>query len=105
MLVLLLEAGILVALIKIFTDDDIGFWKPLIIAFLTAIGTAVAAAFFLVLLGLWGILVGVVLSALLLALCLTGLFGIDFKNSAIIGGVFVFVHVGIQVGLYMALGA
>lgn len=100
MLGLILEAMILIGLIKIFTDDDVGFWKPVGIALLTAIATAVLAGVFFEMLGLWGIVVGVTLAAALLAGLLTLLFGIEFKNSSIIGVAFVFIHVGIQVLFY-----
>jgi peptidoglycan biosynthesis protein MviN/MurJ (putative lipid II flippase) len=100
LLILLLESAILIAMIKMVTDNETGFWTPLFISLLSAICTAVLANLLVVTLGLSGILVAASLSAALLTVALTVVFGTELKQSAIIGGIFVFVHIAIEVALY-----
>lgn len=100
MLVLALEAVILITLIKMFTDNEVGFWTPLFIALVSAIATAALGQFLIPALGLWGIPISVILSALILAGLLTVVFGTELKQSMIIGVVFVCAHIAIHVAFY-----
>ncbi|PHS18444.1 MAG: hypothetical protein COA78_02135 [Blastopirellula sp.] len=94
---LLIEALVLMALLKTFNDDDLGLGSAFALAIGTSIITALAMAGFVSLIGLPGIIVAAVLAALSLGIVISFFLGSDLKQACIIGGIFMVVHIVVAI--------
>jgi len=101
MLGIAIDAVVLIALLKIINEDDIGFGTAFVVALVASIGTTVLAIGLAAAMGLGGIVVAAVIAALLLAIAVSALFGVEIKRSFLIGGIFMLVHIGVGVGFQL----
>jgi hypothetical protein len=99
-LLILIDAAVLVAMLKSITDDDISFG----LACGLALGAAVAVAA-----GIYGLaqpmgpLMALIVVAngvgIILGVLISALFGTPLKQSFMVAGVFVLVHIGLSIGV------
>jgi hypothetical protein len=104
MLLLLIDAGVLMLLLKSINDDDIGFGAAIVTALVTAIATTALAMGLITVIGPWGILVAALLAAALLGVAVSAMFGVEIKRSILIGVIFVVVHIAASFGLQAMMG-
>lgn len=96
MLTILIDAGVLIALLKGITDDDVNFGLACVIALGAAIGVAGLTFGLAEPIGpLWALIVAANVIGLLLGVLISALFGTALKQSFFVGGIFVLVHIGI----------
>jgi hypothetical protein len=100
MLGVLLDAGVLILLLKTMTDEDIGFGLAIGIAVVAAIVAMVVA---LVAIPAVGAIVGLILAGAVAAICVgvavSALFGVDIMRAFLIGAIFMVAHIGIGLGV------
>jgi hypothetical protein len=99
MLMLLVDAVVLIVLLKAFNDDEISLLKAALTALLTSIGTLILVVAFVSFMGPWGLIPAVTAAAVLLGLAISAMYGIDVKRSILIAGIFIAVHVVLSLGL------
>jgi len=104
MLQLLLDAVVLISLLKMFNDDEMGLLSACFTAFLFAVLTAVLSLIGVAVMGLAGLFVGLAISAGLIGLIVSAMFGIDVRRSILIAGIFIVCHVGVGMGLSAMVG-
>lgn len=103
MLGILLDAAVLMFLLKVINEDEIGFGTSVIVAVIASVGTTLLAIGLSLLIGIAGVAVAAVIAALLLGVAVAALFGVEIKRSFLIGGLFMLVHMGVALGLHYAL--
>lgn len=99
MLIIALDAVVLMALLKSFTDEEVGIGKALVVALLTSIAGGVLSFALASALGLVGALLGIVITGVLLGFAVSWLFGVVLTRSFMIAGIFMLVHIIASVGL------
>ncbi len=99
MLLLLLDSVVLIALLKSFNDEEMGLLKACLTSLLFSILTAVLAILCAVALGPVGLFIGLALSAGLIGLVISWMFGIDVQRSILIGVIFIGAHFGMSLAL------
>lgn len=99
MLMLLIDAVVLIVLLKAFNDEELSLIKAGLTALLTSIGTLILVIALVSVMGPWGLLPAVTAAAVLLGLAISAMFGIDVKRSILIAGIFIAVHVVLSLGL------
>jgi len=97
MLGIVIDAAVLIVLLKTISEEEIGFGTALLVALGTSVGTMVLALGLASLLGLAGVFVAAVLAAAALGAVVSALFGVEIKRSFMIGGIFMLVHVGMGI--------
>lgn len=103
MILVALDAVVLLFLLKIINDDDIGFGIAFVIALVASIGTSLLAYGLVSAMGISGLLVAAAIGASLLGVAIAALFGVELKRASLIGILFVVVHVGAAMGLQLML--
>ncbi|QDT40169.1 hypothetical protein Pan241w_02250 [Gimesia alba] len=101
MIVVLLDAVALILLLKIMDDADVSLFTAFFVALGASIGTMALAFGLGMLIGVAGIAVAAVIVVALLGVVISALFGIEIKRSFLIGGIFMFIHIGISIGLQL----
>jgi hypothetical protein len=99
MLMLLIDAGVLMVLLKTINDDDVGFGSALLLALVTSVGTLLLALGLVEVMGTAGVFVAAILAAVLLGIAVSALFGVEIKRSMLIGVIFIVVHVAASFGI------
>ncbi len=99
MLQLLLDSVVLIALLKSFNDEEMGLLKACLTSLFFSILTGVLAILFVVAIGPIGLFVGLALSAGLIGLVISWMFGIDVQRSILIGVIFIAAHFAIGMAL------
>jgi len=99
MLVILVDAVVLMSLMKSINDQEVDLGTAVLVALGAAIGANILAAVLTPALGLIGIFAATIAVAGLLGFAISALFGTEIKRSVLIGGVFAVVHVAITVWL------
>lgn len=102
MLMILIDAFILIALLKVINDDEIELLTAGIVALVTSIGTSALAYALASAMGVWGIVVAGVVAAAGLGIAVSSLFGVEIKRSMLIGFIFMILHIGIGVSISLA---
>jgi hypothetical protein len=95
MLPIIIDAVALIALLKVVSDEEVGFGAACL---LSIVALALIAG-----IGFAGILAAAVIAAALFGLAVSAMYGVEIKRSLLIGGVFVVVHIATAVGLQMML--
>lgn len=103
MLGILLDAAVLMFLLKVINEDEIGFGTSVIVAVIASVGTTLLAIGLRLLIGIAGVAVAAVIAALLLGVAVAALFGVEIKRSFLIAGLFMLVHMGVALGLHYTL--
>lgn len=101
MLVLLIEAAVLMALLKVVNDEDSGLLGAMGLALGGAIGTSIAIGGCWSVMGLIGIPIGGAIAVGLLGVAISALYGIEIMRSFMIAGIFVVIDIAISVGWAM----
>jgi len=104
MIGLLIDAVVLVFLLQIMNQEDIGFGTAVIVALVTSIGSSLLALGLILVMGTAGIFVAAAIAAVLVGLALAALFGMEVKRAMSIGALFMVAHIGVALGLQMLLG-
>ncbi len=95
MLVIVIEAAVLMMLLKAVSDEELGVGLAIGIALGAAIGTGLLATGLVRVMGWAGILVAASIVAVALGLAISALFGVEIKRSFGVGAAFVTIHIGI----------
>ena len=103
MIGILIDAAVLMILLKTINDDDVGFGTAVLVAIAAAIGTSVLAIGLALVMGIAGIIVAAIVAAVLLGVAVSALFGAEIKRSFLIATIFMVVHIGVGVGLHLML--
>ena len=104
MIGIMMDALVLMVLLKT-KDHDVGFGASIFVALVASIGTTVLAINLAALMGTAGIAVGVIISAMLLGVALSALFGREIKHSFLIGAIFMVAHIGVGFGIQLILNS
>ncbi|MCG8649082.1 MAG: hypothetical protein MI861_04580 [Pirellulales bacterium] len=94
MLGILIDAFVLIVLIKAINDDDAGLGMAVVISLVAAIGTGILAITLSSAFGLTGTVAAGVAGAALVGVAVSMLFGIEIKRAMLIGLIFMLVHFG-----------
>ncbi|MHC4180755.1 MAG: hypothetical protein ACYSWU_24915 [Planctomycetota bacterium] len=105
MLGILIDAAVLMALLKTVTDEDVGFGTAVLVAIAAAIGTALLAFGLTAVMGVAGIIVAAIVAAAGLGIAVSALFGVEIKRSFLISAIFMVVHIAVGVGFELMLGS
>ncbi|MDA7978142.1 MAG: hypothetical protein MPJ50_05155 [Pirellulales bacterium] len=95
MIGLILDALVLMVLLKVFNDDEGSFWVTLLLALGASVVAYVLALTLVSVIGIGAILVAGVATGVLLSVCISAVYGVEIKRSFLIAGIFVVVHIGI----------
>lgn len=103
MLGIAIDAVVLIVLLKVVNDEDVGFGLAIIVALVTAFGTqALALGLESVIgLGIIGFLIAAVIAALLLGVAVSALFGVETKRSFLIATLFMVIHISVGVAFQL----
>ena len=99
MLGLIVDAAVLMILLKNFSGEDVGFITALIVALVAALVTYGLAIGLAGPLGAGGIVVAALIGAAGVGIAVSALFGVEIKRSFLIGAIFIAVHIGIGIAL------
>jgi hypothetical protein len=100
-LAIAIDAVVLIVLLKVVNDDDIGFGAAILLALVASIGTTVLAIALGAVMGILGIVVAAVIAAAAVGAAVSALFGVEIKRSFLIGGIFMAVHIAVAVGFQL----
>lgn len=105
MLGILLNACVLIALLKLMQDEDVGLGT----ACLMAIGISIGGAFLVfgcvAVMGVAGIFVGLVLVAVLVGIVVSALYGVELKRAFMIGGSYILINFAVSLAFGGVFGA
>jgi hypothetical protein len=102
LLILIIDAAVLIGLLKAITDDDVGFGIAFVLALGTALGVGLLAMALNASLGpWWALIIAANVGGLLLGIAISALFGTEIKRSFFVGGIFVLVHIVVAVCLHL----
>ena len=101
---IMMDALVLMVLLKT-KDHDVGFGTSFFVALVASIGTTVLAINLAALMGTAGIAIAVIISAMLLGVALSALFGLEIKRSFLIGAIFMVAHIGVGFGIQLILNS
>jgi hypothetical protein len=99
MLMLLIDACVLMVLLKAINDDDVGLGSAILVALVTAVGTTLLALGLAEVMGVAGVFVAALIAAGLLGIAVSALFGVEIKRSMLIAVIFIVVHVAASFAL------
>jgi hypothetical protein len=99
MLSAVIEAAILIVLLKALSGEDISFGGACLIAFVSSVATTLLAMALTLAMGPAGFFVAALIAAAVLGAVLSALFGVEIKRACVIGGIFTVVHIAIGIGL------
>ncbi len=105
MLGILIDAAVLMVLLKTVSDQDVDFVTAVIVAIVAAIGTTALAFGLVSMMGIAGIIVAAIAAAAGLGIAVSALFGVEIKRSFLIGAIFMVVHIGVGVGFQLMLSS
>jgi hypothetical protein len=100
MLGIVIDAAVLMVLLKTINDDEIGFGTSIVVSLVAAIGTTLLAKALATVMGIAGIAVAAIIAAALLGVAVSALFGVEIKRSFLIGAIFVVVHIAVGIGFH-----
>jgi hypothetical protein len=103
MLGLLLDAAVLMLLLKVVNEDDLGLGTAVLVALAAAVGTWILTYALALAMGTAGIYVGALLAAALLGVAISALFGVEIKRSFLVAGLFMVVHIGVGLAIQAML--
>jgi hypothetical protein len=101
MLGILIDAGVLMLLLKTINDEDVDFVTAIIVAFVAAIGTAALASGLALVMGTVGVILAALVAVGALGIAISALFGMEIKRSFLIAFLFMVIHIGIGVGFQL----
>lgn len=99
MVQVLIDAVVLVFLLKVVNDDDIGFGTAALLALFTSILAFALALFLFGVMGPWGVVVAALIVAGALGFAIAALFGVELKRALGVAAAFMVIHVGVSLGL------
>ena len=100
-----IDALVLVFLLQTINDDNIGFGSAFLVALVAAVGTGLLAFGLVLAMGLAGVFVAAVVAAILLAIAVSAIYGVEIKRAFLIAGLFMVVHIGVGMGIQMLFAA
>ena len=101
MLMLLIDAAVLMILLKtINDDDDVGLGTAIVTALITSIGTGLLAYGLVAAMGPAGVFVAAMIAATLLGIAVAAFFGVEIKRAMLIAVIFITVHIAASLGLH-----
>ena len=98
-LIIIISVGVLTGLLILFFEDAINPQAAIPISIPGSIGTMVVFGILSTALGFIGVLFAVVINTVIFGLVLMAITGAGFQRSALAGGVWSVVYVGIRLGL------
>lgn len=103
MLGIILDAVVLIVLLKVVVDEDVDFTTAIILALGASIGTFALAVGLVIVMGFVGVILAAIIAAAAIGVAVSALFGAEIKRSFLVGILFVVVHVGIAIGFEVLL--
>lgn len=104
MLGILIDAAVLVALIKAVNAQDVDFLTAIIIAVVASVGTGLVAVGLGALMGVAGLVLAAIVGAVVVGFAVSVFVGMEFKRACLVGAIFVAVHLGVSFGSQAAFG-
>ena len=104
MLGILIDAAVLMVLIKAVNEQEVDFVTSIIIALVASIGTGLIAVGLGTLMGTVGLLLAAVVGAVVVGFAVSVFVGMEFKRACLVGAIFVAVHLGVSFGSQAAFG-
>jgi len=103
---ILMGAFVLMALLKVINDDEIGLVTSILVVIGSSIGTLVLGAVSMMVMGdEAGFVVGVVAGAALVGVLVSAVLGIELKRSFTIGGLYMAINVAVGIALELMFQA
>jgi hypothetical protein len=102
LLTVLIDAAVLIGLLKGITDADVGLGLAVVLAIGTSIGVTALAYVLIPVMGIWGLIIAANVGGLVLGVLISALFGTEIKRSFFVGGIFVLVHIVVVICLSAA---
>lgn len=99
MIVLAIDAVVLMFLLKMMNDEDIGFLGAALVAFCASLGTGALAVALVLAIGLPGLFVAALVAAGVLGAVVSALYGVEIKRSMLIAVIFMVVHVAVSLAI------
>lgn len=100
MLVLIMDAVVLIVLLKTMVDEDVGVGTACLVALGASIAAFAIAAGLAPLIGiLFAVLVAASVSAAIVGVVVSAMFGVELKQACVIGVIFTVVHTAISLGM------
>ena len=96
MLGLLIDAAVLMTLIKSVAGQDVDFITGVAIAFVVSIVAGLVTVGLSTLMGVVGLVLAAVLTAVLVGFAVSVMLGTEFKRACLIGVIFLLVHIGVE---------
>ncbi len=103
MLIIAIDALVLIVLLKVVSDDDLGFGKACLISLIAAIGTSLLANVLWAAIGIAGLMLAATIAAAILGAALSWLVGAEIKRAVMMAVIFMFVHLGMAIGVNLML--
>jgi hypothetical protein len=100
MLGILIDAVVLIVLLKTIVDEDVGLLKACLISVVASIVTSVLASVLFAAIGIAGVALGALIGAALLGVAVSAMVGAEIKRAMAIGGIFTLVHIFVAAGFY-----
>ncbi|MFN0050792.1 MAG: hypothetical protein ACKV0T_01285 [Planctomycetales bacterium] len=98
MLGILIDAVVLIVLLNVISDEEMGLGKACLIAFVASVGTWLLAFGLGLALGIAGVVIAASLAAGLLGVAVSAMFGVEIKRAMAIGGIFIVIHFAVGFG-------
>ncbi len=105
MLGILIDAAVLMILLQLVSGQDVELSTAVVMALVASIGTWILAMALVSAMGTAGVFVAAIVAAAGLGAAVSALFGVEIKRSFAIGGIFMFVHLGVGFLVEMMLRA
>lgn len=99
MVQILIDATVLIFLLKIVNDDDVGFGAAALLSFCTSIAAFALSIGLISAIGPAGLIVAVAIVAIALGMAVAILFGVELKRAMLVGMLFMALHVLVGMGL------
>ena len=104
MLLLIIDACVLLMLVKMFVNEDAGFLGAILLSLATSIGISILLGGLAAVIGaLASILVSTVIGSAILGCAVSAVYGTDFKTGTKIAAIFLAVHLVCAIGLHLLL--
>ena len=103
MLLILIDAMVLIVMLQMIQEEQMGWGIAAIIALVAAIGTSLLAIGLGMALGLIGVLLAAVIGAAGVGAAVSLLFGVEIKRAMLIGGVFMAVHLAVSIAFQLLM--
>jgi hypothetical protein len=97
MLLVLIDAMVLIVMLQMIQEEQMGWGMAAVIAIVAAIATGLLALGLVAAIGLAGLLLAAIIGAAGVGVTVSLLYGVEIKRAMLIGGVFMAVHLAVSI--------